>query len=46
MKGKVFSKEFLENLELIFQRNTELRPALTGNSFFERPLERTKKDRE
>ena len=44
MKGKIFSKEFLENLELIFQRNTELRPDLNGNPFFGRPLERAKKD--
>ena len=43
MKGKIFSKEFLENLELIFQRNTELRPDLNGNPFFGRPLERQKK---
>ena len=44
MKGKIFSKEFLENLELISQRNTELRPDLNGNPFFRRPLERAKKD--
>ena len=44
MKGKIFSKEFLEYLELIYQMNTELRPDLNGNPFFGRPLERAKKD--
>ena len=43
MKGKIFSKEFLEYLELIYQMNTELRPDLNGNPFFGRPLERRKK---